>query len=83
VPFRLHERNRAAAHVELDKFIFNINPLDILITFGIGGIWLGLIGFYGFCAGRLSGMGLPAAFVQAAAVAAIGGFLIGLKALIH
>jgi hypothetical protein len=44
---------------------------------------LGLIGFYGFCAGRLSGMGLPAAFLQAAAVAAIGGFLIGLKALIH
>jgi hypothetical protein len=37
----------------------------------------------GVCAGRLSGMGLPAAFVQAAAVAAIGGFLIGLKALIH
>ncbi len=44
---------------------------------------LGLIGFYGFCAGRLSGMGLPAAFVQAAAAAAIGGFLIGLKALVH
>lgn len=44
---------------------------------------LGLIGFYGFCAARLSGMGVPAAFVQAAAVAAIGGFLIGLKALIH
>jgi hypothetical protein len=44
---------------------------------------LGLIGFYGFCAGRLSGMGLPRALVQAAAVAAIGGFLIGLKALIH
>jgi hypothetical protein len=44
---------------------------------------LGLIGFYGYCAGRLSGMGLPAALVQAAAVAAIGGFLIGLKALIH
>jgi hypothetical protein len=44
---------------------------------------LGLIGFYGFCAGRLSGMALPAALVQAATVAAIGGFLIGLKALIH
>ena len=44
---------------------------------------LGLIGFYGFCAGRLSGMGLPAAFLQAATVAAIGGFLIGLKALVH
>ena len=44
---------------------------------------LGLIGFYGFCAARLSGMGLPAALVQAATVAAIGGFLIGLKALVH
>jgi hypothetical protein len=44
---------------------------------------LGLIGFYGFCAARLSGMGLTAAFLQAAAVAAIGGFLIVLKALIH
>jgi hypothetical protein len=44
---------------------------------------LGLIGFYGFCAGRLSGMGLRAAFLQAVAVAAIGGFLIALKALIH
>jgi hypothetical protein len=44
---------------------------------------LGLIGFYGFCAGRLSGMRLPRALLQAAAVAAIGGFLIALKALIH
>jgi hypothetical protein len=44
---------------------------------------LGLIGFYGFCAGRLSGMGLAAALVQAATVAAIGGFLIALKALVH
>jgi hypothetical protein len=44
---------------------------------------LGLTGFYGFCAARLSGMGLGAALAQAAAVAAIGGFLIGLKAVIH
>jgi hypothetical protein len=44
---------------------------------------LGLIGFYGFCAARLSGMGLPSAFIQAAAVTAVGGFLIALKALIH
>ena len=44
---------------------------------------LGLIGFYGFSAGRLSGMRLPAALVQATTVAAIGGFLIGLKALVH
>jgi hypothetical protein len=44
---------------------------------------LALTGFYGFCAARLSGMGPAAALMQAAAVAAIGGFLIGLKALIH
>jgi hypothetical protein len=44
---------------------------------------LALIGFYGYCAARLSGMGLAAALVQATAVAAIGGFLIGLKAVIH
>jgi hypothetical protein len=43
---------------------------------------LGLIGFYGFAAGRLAGMGLPAALVQAATVAAIGAFLIVLKAVI-
>ena len=47
--------------------------------------WSGLplTAFYGFCAARLSGMGLPAAFLQATTVAAIGGFLIGLKALVH
>jgi hypothetical protein len=44
---------------------------------------LALTGFYGFCAARLSGMGLMAAALQAAAVAAIAGFLIGLKAVIH
>ncbi len=44
---------------------------------------LGLIGFYGFCAARLAGTGLLSAFAQAATVALIGGFLIGLKALIH
>lgn len=44
---------------------------------------LALTGFYGFCAARLSGLGLPAALAQAAAVSAIGGFLIGLKAVIH
>jgi hypothetical protein len=44
---------------------------------------LALTGFYGFCAARLSGMGVVGALIQAAAVAAIGGFLIGLKAVIH
>jgi hypothetical protein len=44
---------------------------------------LALTGFYGFCAARLSGMGWAGALVQGAAVAAIGAFLIGLKAVIH
>jgi hypothetical protein len=44
---------------------------------------LGLIGLYGFCAARLAGAGLPAALLQATAVALVGGFLIGLKALVH
>ena len=44
---------------------------------------LGLIGFYGFCAGRLAGAGMLGALGQALAVALIGGFLIGLKALVH
>jgi hypothetical protein len=44
---------------------------------------LALTGFYGYCAARLSGMGQVAALLQAAAVAAIGAFLIGLKAVIH
>jgi hypothetical protein len=47
--------------------------------------WSGvsLIGFYGFCAARLSGAGLLAALLEGAAVAAIGVVLIALKALIH
>jgi len=44
---------------------------------------LGLIGFYGYAAGRLSGAGQPACIVQALAVATIGGVLIAIKALIH
>jgi hypothetical protein len=44
---------------------------------------VGLIGMYGFFAARLAGAGLPAALLQAVAVALIGAFLIGLKALIH
>jgi hypothetical protein len=47
--------------------------------------WSGLplTAFYGLCAARLRGEGWPAALLQAAAVAVIGGFLIALKALIH
>jgi hypothetical protein len=44
---------------------------------------LGLIGFYGFCAARLAGLGLLRALGQAAAVALIGGALIALKAIVH
>ena len=44
---------------------------------------LGLIAFYGFCAGRLAGASIGRALVQAMAVAAIGGAVIAFKALIH
>ena len=44
---------------------------------------LGLIGFYGFCAARLAGAGLPGSLAQATAVALVGALLIALKALIH
>lgn len=44
---------------------------------------LGLICAYGFVAGRLSGSGVGRALLHAAAVGAIGGALIGLKALLH
>jgi hypothetical protein len=38
---------------------------------------------YGFVAGRVSGAGLGGALLHAAAVGAIGGVLILLKALVH
>ena len=44
---------------------------------------LGLIGFYGFVAGRLAGAGIAGALVQATAVALVGALLIALKALVH
>jgi hypothetical protein len=44
---------------------------------------LGLIGFYGFCAARLTGAGVAASVLQALVVGAIGGALIAVKALIH
>jgi hypothetical protein len=44
---------------------------------------LGLISFYGFIAGRLSGAGLGVSLLQALAVGAIGGVLIAFKALVH
>ena len=44
---------------------------------------LGLIGFYGFWAGRGSGAGVAASLLQAVVVGVIGGALIAIKALIH
>lgn len=44
---------------------------------------LGLIGAYGYLAGRLAGAGVRAALLHAAVVGAIGGALIALKALVH
>ena len=44
---------------------------------------LGLISFYGFIGGRLSGAGLWSSLLQAVAIAAIGGVLIAFKALVH
>ena len=44
---------------------------------------LGLIGVYGFAGARLSGGGVAACLVQAAAVALIGAALIVLKSLVH
>jgi hypothetical protein len=44
---------------------------------------LGLVGFYGYCAGRLAGAGRGRALLQGLAVGLIGGALILLKALVH
>jgi VIT1/CCC1 family predicted Fe2+/Mn2+ transporter len=44
---------------------------------------LGLISFYGFIAGRLSGAGLWVSALEALAVGVIGGVLIAFKALVH
>jgi hypothetical protein len=44
---------------------------------------LGLIGLYGFAGARLSGTGLTASLLQAAAVMVIGAVLIALKSLVH
>jgi hypothetical protein len=44
---------------------------------------LGLTGFYGYWAARLAGTPVPRALVQAAMVAAVGGVIIVVKALLH
>jgi hypothetical protein len=62
----------AAGAMELDT------AFDVAKWSGVG-----LIGFYGFCAGRLAGDGVPAALLQALAAGAIGGVLIAFKAVVH
>jgi hypothetical protein len=64
--------------------ISSAGAMQIETAFDVA-IWSGLplTAFYGFCAARLRGEGWPATLVQAAGVALIGGFLIGLKALLH
>jgi hypothetical protein len=44
---------------------------------------LGLIALYGYFGARLTGRSLPASLLHALAVGLIGGFLIGLKVLLH
>ena len=44
---------------------------------------LGLIGFYGYCGARLSGVGHRRSVFRALVVVAIGAALIGFKALLH
>jgi hypothetical protein len=66
---------------------FVLAALDVLSTdtaFQIAR-WsgLGLIGLYGYAAGRLAGAGRLTCLLQALAVAAIGGALIAVKALLH
>ncbi len=66
---------------------FVLAALDVLSTDAAFTIarWsgLGLIGFYGYAAGRLAGERRLACVLQALAVATIGGALIAIKALIH
>jgi hypothetical protein len=63
----------AAAHAIEDETAFTIAKWS----------GLGLIGFYGFSAARLVGRGWLASTLWALAVALVGAFLIGLKALVH
>jgi hypothetical protein len=59
-----------------------IIDLDTAFTIAKWG-GLGLIGFYGYWAARFAGSPVLRALVQAALVAAVGGGLIALKALVH
>ena len=44
---------------------------------------VGLIGFYGFCAGRLAGARVPVALLQGCVAGAIGAALIAFKSILH
>jgi hypothetical protein len=61
-----------------------VGTIDVALAFTLSK-WtgLGLICLYGFVAGRLSGSGVGGAVLHAAAVGAIGGALIVLKAFLH
>jgi hypothetical protein len=61
-----------------------LNLLDLDAAFRLAK-WsgLGLIGFYGFCAGRLAGSSVGRSVLQSLAVVAIGGTVIAFKALVH
>jgi len=62
----------------------SVGAIDLQLAFNLSK-WSGLalLCAYGFVAGRMSGWGLLGALLHAAAVGAIGGALIGLKALLH
>jgi hypothetical protein len=61
-----------------------LGAIDLQLAFNLSK-WSGvaLLCTYGFAAGRMSGRGMVGAFLHAVAVGAIGGVLIGLKALLH
>lgn len=58
--------------------------IDLELAFNLSK-WtgLGLLCGYGFIAGRVAGWGVGGSFLHSAAVGAIGGALIGMKALLH
>jgi VIT1/CCC1 family predicted Fe2+/Mn2+ transporter len=61
-----------------------LGAMDVETAFTLakwGGI--GLIGFYGFCAARLAGAGVPGALLQGCAAGLIGAGLVLFKAVVH
>lgn len=83
----LDEAVAVAFGVGFPAVFFVLAAVDVMeedTAFGVAE-WtgLGLIAFYGFCAGKLAGEGLIGAIVQALIVALVGLALIALKALLH